>query len=144
MVDGGEIERALVESRGDLDRALDRLVDAANRSGGIDNITVVAFEIGDSAGDDDTSTLPAVEPPAVDGEDTLDELDAVPVVDTAVIPAADVEREVAEHEARRREAEADADARTHGAGRGGRWLALALLVLAVAVVVGLVLWGFLR
>jgi PPM family protein phosphatase len=146
MVGGGEIERALVESRGDLDRALDRLVDAANRSGGIDNITVVAFEIGDSAGDDDTSSSPAVEPPAADDEDTLDELDAVPVVDTAVIPAADVERKVAEHEARQVEAEPDADAdeRTHGAGKGGRWLALALLVLAVAVVVGLVLWGFLR
>ena len=84
-----ETIRELVErNRGDLDAAARALVQAANRGGGEDNITVVAFEIGD--GDPSERTLEQTQPlpaqPEPDEEDTLTELDAVPAVDTMVVP----------------------------------------------------------
>ena len=76
--------------RGDLDAAARALVEAANRGGGEDNITVVLFEIAGGGAGDTQSYEPAV--PAADDEDTLDELDAVPAIDTAVLSAEDVQR----------------------------------------------------
>ena len=84
---------AAVESSNDLDDAARALVRAANDGGGEDNITVVLFQIdsGDAGADlGETAQLPAAAVPD-DDEDTLSPLDAVPVVDTAVIPAAVVE-----------------------------------------------------
>jgi PPM family protein phosphatase len=70
----GEIER----NRSDLGAAAKALVRAANKGGGEDNITVVFFEIADSAGTHErTLTLPPVE---TDEEATLDELDRVPAI----------------------------------------------------------------
>ena len=79
---------AAVESSNDLDDAARALVRAANDGGGEDNITVVLFQIdGDDAGADlgETAQLPVAAVPD-DDEDTLSPLDAVPAVDTAVIP----------------------------------------------------------
>src|SRR6476619_1286182 len=45
MVGEGEIQELVEGNRDDIDAALKALVKAANRSGGEDNITVVAFEI---------------------------------------------------------------------------------------------------
>ena len=105
MVDDGEILRLVGEKRGDLDDLVKALIKAANKGGGEDNITVIAFEIGDA----DDSTLedtavvpaPAAEPePEPDDEDTLTEADRVPMVDTAVVSvdeiAAAYEREQAQ------------------------------------------------
>jgi PPM family protein phosphatase len=139
MVGEQEIERALAEHRDDLERALDALVQAANRGGGIDNITVIAFELaGDRLGD--TATIAPPAPPATaDDEDTLDELAGVPVVDTVVLALPEVDA------ATEREPEpAERGSRKHGAGRGGRWLALVALVLALAAIAALVAWGLLR
>src|SRR5918911_592951 len=67
----------------DVDAMAKALVRAANRVGGDDNITVVAFEI--AAPGDETARLPAVSAePEPDEEDTLTEIDRVPAVTTAV------------------------------------------------------------
>jgi PPM family protein phosphatase len=88
MVDDREILRLVGEKRGDLDDLVKALIKAANKGGGEDNITVIAFEIGDADDSnlEDTAVVPAptVEPEPGD-EDTLTEADRVPTVDTAVV-----------------------------------------------------------
>src|SRR5262245_14759499 len=81
MVDDASILGVVERNRTNLDRAARALVDAANRGGGDDNITVIVFELGA----DDAESPPAPVPVADDGQDdeerTLTELDAVPTVD---------------------------------------------------------------
>jgi protein phosphatase len=91
MVDDETILAMVQQNRRDLERAAKTLVDAANKGGGEDNITIVLFEIAGDA--EETATMPAVAPasaPAADGDDeqTLDELDRVPAVDTMVVTPA--------------------------------------------------------
>jgi serine/threonine protein phosphatase PrpC len=77
MITDDAILEIIEDHRGDLDRSAKRLVDAANRSGGEDNITVVLFEIVQSE---------AAEPeaPAKGADDvTLTELDQVPTLEHA-------------------------------------------------------------
>ena len=80
MVDDVEILDVLDKYRNDLDRATKSLVAAANRGGGEDNITVIAFAISDGA---ESAPMPHL-------EDTL-ETRAVPAVDTMVVPPEEVE-----------------------------------------------------
>jgi PPM family protein phosphatase len=92
MVGDGEILRLVEEKRSDLQALVKALIKAANKGGGEDNITVIAFEIAeaDEPSDalEDTAVVPAREP---DEEDTLTEADEVPVVppaeDTMVVSA---------------------------------------------------------
>jgi PPM family protein phosphatase len=63
MVADDEILDVVEHNLGDLDRAAKQLISAANRGGGEDNITVVAFSIGGVDGSDsvdDTATMEAV------------------------------------------------------------------------------------
>lgn len=92
MVDDREILRLVGEQRGDLENLVKALIKAANKGGGEDNITVVAFEIGETSDAapelEDTVVVPApaAEPePEPDDEDTLTEADRVPTVDTMVV-----------------------------------------------------------
>jgi PPM family protein phosphatase len=98
MLEDTAILRIVEEQRDDLDRAARTLVSAANTAGGEDNITVVLFEIASADDLEDTRvyTLPAE--PAADDEDTLSGLEAVPAVDTAVVPVDEIEDAVREHE----------------------------------------------
>ena len=118
MVSEESILDVVERNRDDIDGALRALVKAANRGGGQDNITVVAFEIADgvlaSDGDTREQALP-------DDEDTLSEADAVPTVDTAVVPVAEIQAE--EKTIRRR----------HRRRRFLAWLAILLFFAAVAV-----------
>jgi serine/threonine protein phosphatase PrpC len=78
MVDDDEIRRVLVEARDDLAEAAGRLVEAANKAGGEDNITVVLFELEVSEEQE-----PEPEPESdtdTDTEKTLTEIDAVPAL----------------------------------------------------------------
>jgi PPM family protein phosphatase len=122
MVDDGTIVDAIERHRDDLDEAAKALVGAANRVGGEDNITVLLVEVGAEAEVADTQRAEAVE---VD-EDTLSGLEAVPVVDTAVVPPEDAEALAAAEPPKRR----------------GRTLpivsALAVLLIAAAAVLWLV------
>jgi serine/threonine protein phosphatase PrpC len=79
MVGDAEIVEVLTR-RKSLDDAAKELIKLANKAGGEDNITIVAFELTDEPEErtvEQTRQLPA----GGDEEDTLDELDAVPVVE---------------------------------------------------------------
>ena len=120
MVSEDSILEVVERNRKDIDGALRALVKEANRGGGQDNITVVAFEIADHAlardGDTREQALPAA-----DDEDTLTEADAVPVVDTAVVPVEEIK------------AEDKAIRRRHLRRRILAWLTILLLVAVVGV-----------
>ena len=92
MVDDTSILAVVQKNRASLDKAARALVDAANKGGGEDNITIVLFEIGEegAAGVEETATLPAVTEDA--DEDTLTEADRVPAIDdTTLISRDDLE-----------------------------------------------------
>jgi PPM family protein phosphatase len=118
MVSEDSILHVVERHRDDIDGALRALVKEANRGGGQDNITVVAFEIDDQVlardGDTREQALP-------EDEATLTEVDAVPVVDTGVVPVEEIQ--AADKKVRRR----------HLRRRVGAWLVILLLVAAVAV-----------
>ena len=128
---------AAVESSNDLDDAAHALVRAANDGGGEDNITVVLFQIdSDDAGAElgETAQLPVAAGPD-DDEDTLSPLDAVPAVDTAVIPAAVVEEHLQQVEVASPQARPEPRRRI---------LPLVLLIVLLVAVVALGLWGVTR
>jgi hypothetical protein len=130
MVGEGEILELVEHNRQDLDAALKSLVKAANRSGGEDNITVVAFEIAESQalthdGDTRESVVPAQ---PRDDEDTLTEVDAVPAVDTAVVSTEKIQAELAAKERGDR-----AVRRRHLRRRILAWLVLVAIVAGVAL-----------
>jgi serine/threonine protein phosphatase PrpC len=119
MVSEESILDVVERNRADIDGALKALVKEANRGGGQDNITVVAFEISGHAplardGDTREQALP-------EEQDTLTEQDAVPVVDTGVIPVEEIR------------AEDRAIRRRHLRRRLLAWLAILVLVAVVAV-----------
>jgi PPM family protein phosphatase len=120
MVSEDSILDVVERNRDDIEGALRALVKAANRGGGQDNITVVAFEIADVALASDGDTREQALP-VPDDEDTLTEADAVPAVDTAVVPVEEIR------------AEDKAIRRRHLRRRILAWLAILLLLAAVAV-----------
>lgn len=136
MVDDAAILRAFDESGGDLEAAARTLVSRANRGGGEDNITVVCFEIaGDDAPDvvvaDETLRMPAARAEPDPGEEeTLDELDRVPAVDTMVVPPEQAARLAASEDGRG----------DHLDGIAMRVLAVLALLVVVLGVLALVLW----
>jgi protein phosphatase len=86
MVSDDDILETVERHHDDLDRVTKALVSAANRGGGEDNITVVAFAI--AAGEDDTVRMPAASGP---DEDTLEGVPVPsPAVDTMVVPPEEV------------------------------------------------------
>jgi serine/threonine protein phosphatase PrpC len=79
MVDEATILEAVEQNRGDLKAAAKALVNAANRGGGEDNITVVFFELSEEEpGEKTEDTVVASDLSGV--ADTLDESDGQPVV----------------------------------------------------------------
>jgi protein phosphatase len=82
MVDDETILSEVARNRDNLQGAAKALVRAANKGGGEDNITVVFFEIGSDGDTERTITLPPREELGADEDDTLDELDRVPVIET--------------------------------------------------------------
>jgi serine/threonine protein phosphatase PrpC len=88
MVDDGTILDIVERHRSSLEQAARALIDAANRGGGEDNITVVAFEIAGVG--EETETMPGVgEPAAGADEATLSGLEGIPTVDDTALPALD-------------------------------------------------------
>ena len=155
MVPPRELEALLIGRTDDLDAAARALVEAANESGGEDNITVVLFQMAANtpASSEVTMQSPAVRMPepepeaTVDDEDTLSGLDPLPAVDTAVISADTVEKQLQQLE---REPEPPEPASTPEPGpatpakprrRFGPLIALVLLLAAIGV---LLYWGLTR
>jgi protein phosphatase len=119
MLDNDQILDAIDRSRSDLEAVTTSLVAAANRGGGEDNITVVAFEIAPDV--DETIVMPALR------ED-----------DTMTIPAKTVENVL-------RELEPERVARRRGPSApsaGARLILTMLALLGVAAV--LLVWGLVR
>jgi len=142
MIDEGLILEEVERHRADLKAAASSLIAAANRGGGEDNITVVAFEIveegaEDAPAEDETRRMPAVEEPTEEEEDdTLDEADRVPAVQTMVVSAADAEKL---RDLQPTEPE-PAPAETGGRARK-RLLPILLILLVAAAIVVWSLWG---
>ena len=152
MVSDDAIQSLLAGREGELEDVARELVEAANTSGGEDNITVVVFEIVDSGSVvDDTIAMPAAatEVATTDDEDTLSGLEDVPAVDTAVVPAAAIQEHLA----------ATGELRTQAttierptierpspppAAPKRRLGPLILLVLLLSAIVVLVVWGLYR
>ncbi len=79
MVDDTTILDLVEHNRSDLEQGALALVDAANRGGGEDNITVILFEIDDGEGG--ANALAEAKEPGVDDEATLTEHDGVPTLE---------------------------------------------------------------
>jgi serine/threonine protein phosphatase PrpC len=129
MVEDDVILQTVEKNRDNLQAAAKALIRAANKGGGEDNITVVFFEIGDDVGEplEETAQYPVLTPDG-DGEvdeDTLDELDHVPALDTMVVPPGEVEQPVAAEPKRRTR---------------GRLIPALLLILVALAVIAIVLW----
>ena len=137
MVEDEGILDLLYRHRDDLDRAVRSLVAAANRGGGEDNITAIAFRLSSEGGvSEDTVQLPAVEPE----ERTMEAVPAGPAVDTMVIPTDRIDDQLLE--AGSPEARAATPEQSPGVPQR-IWLVLTVLVL-LAVAAALLVWGFLR
>ena len=107
--------------------AAEALVNAANRAGGIDNITVVLFEI-------------------IEGDPHPPPEETAPPEEAAVLdPDEDTMERAADTIAEPEPAEPSPPSRSpvvrHGAGAGGRWLALLAIVLTLAVAAFVVYWS---
>lgn len=108
----------------DPETAVQSLVDEANNAGGIDNITVVLFEILDGEPVPVPEPAPTAAQPADDTAENVLEAGENAASDSATgTPAPPVQR--------------------HGAGAGGRWIALLAILLTVAIG-ALVIWWSLK
>jgi serine/threonine protein phosphatase PrpC len=132
MVDDDDILGVLEKHRDDLDRATKSLVAAANRGGGEDNITVVAFAISDGG---ETATMPAV-----GSEDTVENVIPSPTVDTMVVPPDQVEHVFVEPGS----AEAEAVTRREPISSAARVRLVLTMLTLLAVAAVLLVWGLVR
>jgi protein phosphatase len=137
MVDDDSILELLERYHHDLDRAAKSLVAAANRNGGEDNITVIAFTIAADTGDD-TVRMPAA---GTADDDTMEAvLPHSPAVDTMVVPAHEVESALLVPGSPEALAAVRRDPITPAA--RARLVLMMLALLGVAAV--LLVWGLLR
>jgi protein phosphatase len=130
MVGDDDILEVAEKYNPDLDRVTKSLVSAANRVGGEDNITVVAFTIADG---DETARMASVD------EDTMENVRA-PTVDTMVVPPEDVEHVFVEPGT----PEAEAITRRDPISPAARVRLVLTMLVLLAIAAALLVWGFLR
>jgi len=126
MVEDDVILSTVEKHRDNLQTAAKALIRAANKGGGEDNITVVFFEIGEQVGEplEETAQYPVMGADGhVDDDDTLDELNGVPAVETMVASPEEAQQ-VGKPKSRTRP----------------RILVALLLILVALAVVAIVLW----
>ncbi len=135
MVRDDDILDTVERFRDDLDRATKSLISAANRGGGEDNITVIAFTI--AADGDETARMPAQEP----DEDTLEGVPVPsPTVDTMVVPPEEVERVFVEPGS----PEAEAVTRREPISPAARVRLVLTMLVLLGIAAVLLVWGLLR
>jgi protein phosphatase len=132
MVDDDDILGVLERYHDDLDRATKSLVSAANRGGGEDNITVVAFAIADPGA--------TAQMPAVDNEDTMENVVPPPSVDTMVVPPDQVEHVFVEPGS----PEAEAVTRREPISPAARVRLVLVMLALLAIAAVLLVWGLVR
>jgi PPM family protein phosphatase len=132
MVPDSDILDLVERHRDDLDRATKALVSAANRGGGEDNITVIAFSI--AADVDDTVRMDA----PVD-DDTLERI-PLPTVDTVVVPPDEVEEVFVEPGS----AEEEAVVRSQSITPAARIRLVLTMLALLGVAAVLLVWGLVR
>ena len=101
MVEDEEILELVHQNRDDLNKAVKSLVQAANRGGGEDNITAVAFRISSAAANlEDTVAMPAIDFDADEPDEQTREYaedgDAPGGGDTMVVPPGELPEAVAQ------------------------------------------------
>jgi protein phosphatase len=138
MVEDEEILELVHQNRDDLDRAVKALVGAANRGGGEDNITAVAFRISAEAAPnlEDTVAMPAITADEHEPDEQTREyaeIEGDPGGDTMIVAPGDLPAETTASE--------DASAAT---AKRVRLVLIVLLVLVVVAVAALVGWWLLR
>jgi serine/threonine protein phosphatase PrpC len=135
MVSDDDILDTVERYHDDLDRATKSLISAANRGGGEDNITVIAFTI--AAEGDETVRMPAHEP----DEDTLEGVPiAAPTVDTMVVPPEEVEDVFVEPGS----PEAEAVVRREPISPAARVRLVLTMLALLGIAAVLLVWGLLR
>jgi protein phosphatase len=134
MVGDDDILETVERHRDDLDRVTKALVSAANRGGGEDNITVIAFTI--AADGDDTVRMPA----QLDEEDTAEHVLPAAAVDTMVVPAEEVPDVFVEADS----PEARELSRREPMTPAGRVRLVLTMLLLLAIAVVLLVWGLVR
>jgi protein phosphatase len=134
MVADDEIRELLDKYSDDLDRATKSLIAAANRGGGEDNITVVAFEI--AAEGDETARMPVAQAP---DEDTLAGVPS-PTVDTMVVRPEQVSDVLLEAGS----PEALAAVRREPISPAARVRLVLIMLVLLAIAGALLAWGLLR
>ena len=133
MVDDDDILGVLEKYHNDLDRATKSLVSAANRGGGEDNITVVAFAITDVG---ETARMPTVD----NNEDTMENVVPPPSVDTMVVPPHQVEHVFVEPGS----PEAAAVTRREPISSAARVRLVLVMLTLLAIAAVLLVWGLVR
>ena len=136
MVEDEDILELVAKHRDDLDRAVKSLVAAANRGGGEDNITAVAFRVAPGEPVEETRRLPVQTEP---DEETMEAVPE-PAVDTMVIPPDRIDAELLEAGS----PEARAAARREPADTSARVRLALTMVGLLAVAIALLAWGLLR
>jgi serine/threonine protein phosphatase PrpC len=137
MVEDEEILELVHENRGDLDKAVQALVSAANRVGGDDNITAVAFRISTeavaSASAEDTVAMPALTgDEAEPDEQTREYADSDGRTDTMVVPPDQLPEDLG----------AEATPQPAADARRVRFVLVVLFLLLLAA--ALIVWGLSR
>jgi protein phosphatase len=138
MVEDEEILELVHANRDDLDKAVKALVAAANRGGGEDNITAVAFQISSEAAPnlEDTVAMPALNADEDEpDEETREYAETDPGGDTMVVAPGDLPRELTE-------TEAEAAPQPTAEARRVRLVLIAIVILALAA--GLLIWRLSR
>ena len=135
MVRDDDILDTVERYHDDLDRVTKSLISAANRGGGEDNITVIAFTI--AADGDATARMPAHDP----DEDTLEGVPVPsPTVDTMVVPPEEVEQVFVEPGS----PEAEAVTRREPISPAARVRLVLTMLVLLGIAAVLLVWGLLR
>ena len=131
MVDDEEILELVHQNRDDLDKAVKALVSAANRGGGEDNITAVAFRISSEPAPnlEDTAEMPAITPDEEEpDEQTREYVDADTGGGTMIVAPGEMPTETATPE------------EPPAANAKRVWLVLGVIVLLLLVAAAIVWW----
>ena len=128
MVDDTDIRDVLEKYHDDLDRVTKSLIAAANRGGGEDNITVIAFAIANGG------------KPAQNLEDTMETAVVAPPVDTMVVPPEEVDHVFVEPGS----PEAEALTRRDPISPAARVRLVLTMLGLLAIAAVLLVWGLVR